>query len=190
MDIRSFLAFEQPPEIRETLVRVSAELRKGGLDVRWVKPENIHLTVHFLGNVRDEDLETLEGPLQKLCLTYGPFPISLKGMGCFPNNRNPRVIWIGLEGDLERMSRFRDALQAALKPLEFRVEDRAFRPHLTLGRFRGGARGGELDRTLDRYRELASPASVLRELILFRSDLRPTGSVYTRLRAWPLTGKE
>lgn len=191
MEIRSFLAFEQPSEIQAILSRVSGELRRSPLDVRWVKPENIHLTVVFLGNIRSEDVETLENPLQKLCLTYGPFQISLKGTGCFPHSRKPRVLWIGLEGDLERMGRFRDSLQEEMQSFGIPKEDRAFRPHLTLGRFRSVGRADrELDEVLTRHRDLSGPVCWLKELILFKSEIRPEGSVYTRLRSWPLTGNE
>ncbi|MEW6664598.1 MAG: RNA 2',3'-cyclic phosphodiesterase [Thermodesulfobacteriota bacterium] len=191
MEIRSFLAFEQPPEIRAILDRVSGELRRSRLDVRWVKPENIHLTIVFLGNIRSEYVEAMEDPLRKLCLTTGPFQISLKGAGCFPNSRRPRVLWIGLEGDLERMGRFRDFLQDEMQPFGARREDRAFRAHLTLGRFRSPERADrELDEILARYRDLTSPVCPLKELILFKSELRPGGSVYTRLKSWPLAGSD
>lgn len=191
MEIRSFLAFERPPEIRTILDRVSGELRKSRLDVRWVKPENIHLTIVFLGNIRSEDVKAIESPLQKLCLTTGPFQISLKGTGCFPNSRKPRVLWIGLEGDLERMGGFRDSLQEVLKSFGVPKEDRAFRPHLTLGRFRSLERADrELEEILTRYQDLSGPVCLLNELILFKSELRPGGSFYTRLASWPLTGTE
>jgi RNA 2',3'-cyclic 3'-phosphodiesterase len=191
VEIRSFLAFEQPPEIQAILNRVSGELRRSRLHVRWVKPENIHLTVVFLGNILSEHIQAMENPLQKLCLTTGPFQISLTGTGCFPNSRRPRVLWIGLEGDLERMGRFRDSLQDELQAFGVRREDRAFRPHLTLGRFRSAdGESRELEAVLTRYRDLSGPVCWLKELILFKSELRSGGSVYTRLRSWPLLGNE
>jgi len=191
VEIRSFLAFEQPPEMQAILSRVSGELRRSRLDVRWVKPENIHLTVVFLGNIRSEDAEAMASPLQRLCLTTAPFQLSLKGTGCFPNSRKPRVLWIGLEGDVERMGRFRDSLQEALQPFGVPGEDRAFRPHLTLGRFRSVGRAErEVESLLASYQDLTGPVCCLKELILFRSELKPGGSIYTRLRSWPLAGKD
>jgi 2'-5' RNA ligase len=191
MDIRSFLAFEQPAEIRDILVQVSAVLRKSRLDARWVKPENIHLTIHFLGNIRSESVQAMEEPIQKLCLTYAPFHISLRGMGCFPHSRNPRVLWIGLEGDLERMGRLRDSLQDRMRAFGVKEEKRPFKPHLTLGRFRSANRAHrELEDILAEYRDLTGPVSTLSKLVLFRSDLAPGGAVYTRLKSWPLTGSE
>ncbi|MBN1105341.1 MAG: RNA 2',3'-cyclic phosphodiesterase [Deltaproteobacteria bacterium] len=191
MEIRSFLAFEQPAEIRDILTEVSTVLRKSRLDARWVKPENMHLTIHFLGNIPTESVHAMEEPIRKLCLTTAPFHISLRGMGCFPNSRNPRVLWIGLEGDLDRMGRLRDSLQDQMQAFGVKEEKRPFKPHLTLGRFRGASRAHrELEDILTQYRDLTGPVSTLRELILFKSDLKPGGAVYSKLKSWALTGSE
>ena len=217
MEIRSFLAFELPPEIKRVVARVSGELRKSALDVKWVKAENIHLTVVFMGNTKMDDVPAIGDEIRKISLRYGPFDISLKGIGSFPNRRNPRVLWLGLHGDLDRISDFRDTLQQHLKPFGVREEKRRFNPHLTLGRFRRPQKGdfksrlpssgppasqaralragarvweGELDDLFLKYSDLTSPISSLKELVLFRSDLKPGGAEYTKLNAWPLTGKE
>ena len=191
MEIRSFLAFELPSEIKKMVVRVSGELRKSDLDVKWVKVDNIHLTVVFMGNKKTEDIEAIGDAAQKACLKYGVFDISLKGMGFFPNSRNPRVLWLGLHGDLDRMSYFRDALQKHLKPFGIKEEKRRFKPHLTLGRFRKQKKmDSRLDDLVLEYKDLTSPSCPLKELILFKSDLKPGGAEYTKLETWPLTGKK
>jgi len=191
MAIRSFLAFDLPPEIRRTIARVSGDLRKSSLDVRWVKVENIHLTVVFMGNIKTEDITAIGDGVQEVCLNSGPFDISLKGLGSFPNPRNPRVLWIGLDGDLERMSHFRDALQKQLKPFGIKEEKRKFKPHLTLGRFWKHKRGdSQLDELILRYHDLEDPVFSLNELSMFRSDLKPGGAEYTKLELWPLSGKK
>ncbi len=190
MGIRSFLAFELPLDIKRIVSRVSGELRKSTLDVRWVNADNIHLTVVFLGSMKTEEIEAIGNAAQKVCLNYGPFHISLNGMGCFPNSRNPRVLWLGLHGDLERMSHLRDALQEGLKPFGVKQEKRAFRPHLTLGRFRKFKKGeSRLDEYVLEYKDLKSPVCPLNELILFKSDLKPGGAEYTKLKSWALSGK-
>jgi 2'-5' RNA ligase len=189
MEIRSFLAFELPEDIKTIVTRVSGEIRKSSLDVRWVRPESIHLTLVFMGGVRSEQIPSMGESLGAVCANHGSFSISLKPMGCFPNSRNPRVIWLGLDGDLERMSRFRGDLQAALSPFGIKEEERAFRPHLTLGRFKQPAkRPTELEQMLAKHRDLSSPACTLDELVLFRSDLKPGGAVYTKLLSWRLSG--
>jgi len=189
MGIRSFLAFELPEEIKTIVTRVSGEMRKSALDVRWVRPEFIHLTVVFMGDVQPEQFPPMGEVLKAVCSSHPPFRISVKPMGCFPNSRSPRVIWLGIDGDLEGMSRFRDQLQEALSPFEIKGEERAFRPHLTLGRFRKpGKRQTELERLLATYRDLSSPSCTLGDLVLFRSDLKPGGAVYTKMLSWPLSG--
>ncbi|MBC8457984.1 MAG: RNA 2',3'-cyclic phosphodiesterase [Deltaproteobacteria bacterium] len=190
MEIRSFLAFELPPEIKKIIFHVSEEAKKFPLDVRLVKASNIHLTMVFMGNILMEHLEGINEAVSKACKRYGPFNISLKGMGIFSNRRNPRVLWVGLEGDIERMSYFRGTLQKSLKSFGVKEEKRQFNPHLTLGRFRKGSRPSEhLDDLLSRYQDLTSPVSTLEELVLFKSDLNPKGAAYTKLNIWPLLGK-
>ena len=191
MVIRSFLAFELPPDIKSTVARISGEMRKSTLDVKWIRADNIHLTMVFMGNIKSEDIGAIGKEIQKVCLRYGPFDVSLHGLGCFPNKRNPRVIWLGLDGDLDRMSFFRDHLQEALRPFGIKGEKRRYRPHLTLGRTRKSyRRSPALGEFLLKYGDLANPVCSLSELILFKSDLKPGGAEYTKLEAWPLSGKE
>ena len=191
MKIRSFLAFELPLEIRRIVARVSEELGQTPLDVKWVRVDNIHLTVVFMGNIEMEDIPAIGDGVRKVCLTYGVFDTSLKGIGCFPNKRNPRVLWLGLDGDLERMSHFRDALQEELAPFGIKEEKRRFRPHLTLGRFRKFRKiDFQGDDLLLKYQDLTSPVCPLTELILLKSDLKRGGAEYMKLEAWPLSGKE
>ena len=191
MKIRSFLAFELPSEIEAVVTRVSDELKESSLDAKWVKSGNIHLTVVFMGDIEVNEVPEIKEEVGKVCRTYGAFDISLKGLGCFPHTRKPRVIWVGLDGDLERMSLFRDALQERLIPFGVKEEKRKFKPHLTLGRFRKPKRMSPEELELfSRYGDVTSPACSLTELVLFKSELKPGGARYTRLGVWPLSGKE
>lgn len=191
MGIRSFLAFELPEEIRRILRGVHHEAKDAPLDVRWVKPEGIHLTIIFLGDISESDLSPMGEAVARVGSSFGPFPLVLKGMGCFPNSRNPRVIWLGVESDLERMSRLKDDLHRILAPFGIRPENRPFQPHLTLGRFkRPAGKARELEDLISKFRGLTSPRCSLKELILFNSDLKPGGAVYTALRSCPLQGNQ
>lgn len=190
MEIRSFLAFDLPEDIKKSLSHISQDMRKTPLDVRWVKVMNIHLTMVFMGNVPLGDIEPIGVAVEKVCQEYGPFAISIKGAGVFSSRRNPRVLWIGMEGDLDRMAHFRDALQKRLRRFGIKQEKRRFKPHLTLGRFRKGARPGTcLDELLTKYQSFISPACSLEKLVLFKSDLRQGGAVYGKLKEWPLIGR-
>lgn len=189
MEIRSFLAFEMPSMIREIVSRTLKEMKKFPLDVRWVRPDNIHITLVFMGNIFQDDLMPIGDAVSKTCKRYGPFNVTLTGCGIFGSLRNPRVLWIGLDGDLTRMSYFRNSLQKNLKPFGIKMEKRSFKPHLTLGRFRKGLSSNvPMDELLSKYENIMSPVCTVDELILFKSELRQGGAIYSKLESWPLTG--
>jgi 2'-5' RNA ligase len=191
MKIRSFLAFELPLEIKKIVAQVSGELRQSSLNARWVKVDNIHLTVVFMGNMETRDIPAIAQGVKEVCQTFSPFDLSLRGIGCFPNRRNPRVLWLGLDGDMEPMADFRDALQGQLTGFGIKEEKRKFKPHLTLGRFRKPKKMDfKEEQLLSKYEDISSSVCSLKELILFKSDLKQTGAVYTKLDAWPLTGNK
>ena len=191
MKIRSFLAFELPFEIRNIVARVSRELSQSALKARWVKVDNIHLTVVFMGNIETGDIQGIGQGVKEVCQTFPPFDLSLRGIGCFPNRRNPRVLWLGLDGDIEPMADFRDALQEHLTGFGIKEEKRKFKPHLTLARFRKPKKMDfKEEQLLSKYEDISSSVCSLKELVLFKSDLKPTGAVYTKVDAWPLTGEK
>ena len=189
MEIRSFLAFELPEQIKDILHRVLADMRQAPLDIKWVRVENIHLTVIFIGNMEMDLLDDMAVIVKGACDSCPPMTISLKSAGVFSSKRNPKVLWIGLDGDIERMSVLRNTLQEGLRPFGIKEEKRGFSPHLTLGRFKKGSKlGVHLEDLLLKYGGLESPGITLNELVLFRSELTPKGAKYSRLNAWPLIG--
>ncbi len=187
MGIRSFLAFELPPEIKEQIGAVSRELQKSTLPVRWVKAGNIHLTIIFFGSVNEDTIDDIKEKVHLVVKRFSTIKARLNGVGVFPHWRRPRVIWVGLNGEIKKLSNLRDELQTELKVLGFREEKRPFNPHLTIGRFKGIVdRDEEMKLILDRYHGLISDLHYLNELVLFKSDLKPDGPVYTKMAAWPL----
>ena len=187
MAIRSFLAFELPPEILKEITRISGDVKKSGLEAGWVKPGNIHLTVIFLGDVDEKDIAGIVSCVDNVVGNFKPFDISLGGMGMFGDMRRPRVLWMGLDGEIKRLAAMRDRLQKPLEPFGIKQEDRPFRPHLTLGRFRRPVKDKSLlKRTIDQYKNISGPGGKLDELILFKSQLKPGGSIYTKLHTWLL----
>ncbi len=191
MAIRSFLAFELPPAIKNEVARISVEVKKTGLDAGWVKPDNIHLTIVFMGDVNEKAIPEIISSIDNSVSKHKPFNITLGGMGLFPDIKRPRVLWLGLNGEVERLGALRDDLQKPLEAYGIEQEKRAFRPHLTLGRFRKQVKDRDtLKKVIDEYRDILEPDGVLNELILFKSELKPGGSVYTRIHSWPLiTGR-
>lgn len=189
MEIRSFLAFELPPVIKRGISEVSRAGKEFPLDLAWVKSDNIHLTMVFMGNIPEEKIQSIGEAAKKVCAGTEPFDVSPGGLGFFGSRRHPRVLWMGLHSDVRRMGRFREALQKSLKPFGIKPEKRPFKPHLTLGRFKKGARPWpHLDNMISEYANLRGRTCALKELVLFKSDLTPEGAIYTKLDAWMLGG--
>ena len=185
--MRLFVAAEIPEALRRRLLLIQAGLRDLPLRVRWVRMEAMHLTFSFLGEVPSSRLQPITEAIgQEDALPVRPFRLEARGIGTFPPQGRPRVIWAGLLGDLEAAARLKSALDAALEPLGFRPEDRAFKPHLTLGRVAEGRAGGEWRSALDALAAEAFGAFEVGALVLFESRLLPEGAQYSALKQFPL----
>ena len=198
--IRSFIAIELPPAVRALLVTVQQELQEslGGAAraVRWVNPDGTHLTLQFLGPVRSSQIASIRDAIEQACAAIGPIDLNLERLGTFPNPRRPRIIWVGLTGsrqDLERLNALQQAIAKRMKPLGF-DPDKSFKPHLTLGRVRDTASSGDLAAIAEimQYPEeqpLFETSFEVRAVSLMRSELHPSGAVYTELAHIPLAEK-
>jgi len=185
--VRLFLAISLPDEVKARLSALQKELARSGADVRWVRPEGIHLTLKFFGEVSEVMINPLAETAKRVVEATKPGVIHLgvKGMGTFPAGARPRVVWAGLVGDLQRLARLQHQLEKAFAQLGFAPEKRPFVPHLTLGRVKSGRRVDHLLRSLKRYEdeEFASPQEIeVKDLVLYQSTLKPSGAVYTPLR--------
>jgi RNA 2',3'-cyclic 3'-phosphodiesterase len=178
--VRLFVAIELPEEIREGLRRLLAELRSLTLPVRWVRPEGIHLTLQFLGEVGEERREPIAAALREVAGLPAPFRLQVEGAGTFPAHGAPRVIWAGIGGEIDPLRLLQEGVGETLRPLGFETERRPFTPHLTLGRVKGKGRGdwrAELQR-----RAAARPGEFeVREMVLFQSRLEAAGACYDAL---------
>jgi len=186
--IRSFLAIELPETILRQIGEVEEDLKSSHADVRWVSPEKIHLTLKFLGNIDESRIEAVFKSIAGLTLTTPPFPLRVKGIGAFPNVKNPRVIWIGLLDEKEVLVSFQKRLETELEKIGFEPENRPFQAHLTLGRVKSSQGREELVRRMEKYGEKGFGDLQVKSVILFRSDLKPSGPVYTSLREMKLGG--
>jgi len=175
--IRAFIAVDLPTAARDALGEAGAALaeRTPRGAVRWVRPEQMHLTLRFLGDTPLDRLPAVQSALDTLPAAHAPFTLHLTEVGCFPNPRRPRVVWVGLDGDEAALLALKAALDAALLPLGWPPEDKPFRAHLTLGRVREGAGARDVDWSTPVW-----PAAVpVTALHLIESRLRPDGPVYT-----------
>ncbi len=186
--IRSFLAIELPPAITKGLERVQGDLKRSHADVKWVEPSRIHLTLKFFGNIDEGACDEIMDAVAKASSGVKPFTLVVKGLGAFPNTRNPRVIWLGIEDGGGALKPLKRAIDERLGEIGYPREEREFKAHLTLGRARSGKGRTELlDRMEGLYHTVLGEFLVER-LVLFKSDLKPTGPMYTELRAVKLGG--
>ena len=178
--VRSFIAIPVPRTGLEVLEKVVKRLdSEMGGKVRWVRPRGIHLTLKFMGDIPALTLEQVLETLPQVTASFGPFEISMSGLGVFPNPRRPRVLWAGMAGDLETLSALQLAVDEAVGRLGLPKEDRPFSPHLTLGRVRRDT-NEEQSRTIGYLMsntELqAVPPWSVDAVNLMRTELDPTGS--------------
>lgn len=170
-----------PENIITCLENVQHALKRCGLDIRWVKPRNIHLTLRFLGDIPEEMCRPVETAIEAASCDFTPLMLSLKGLGVFPGIKKARVIWAGLSGETEALINFQHTLESQLAQMGIKKEPRSFKAHLTLGRIK---RKIDPARLLDAVRTCCDfePESFRADhIILFKSELKPTGAVYTPL---------
>lgn len=182
--LRAFIAVELPLEIRQTVCTATSKLRNEiEAFVRWVPIENMHLTLKFLGDVSFSNVELLSQMMRAEMDLFNCFDIRLNGLGSFPNLKRPRVIYIGIQAPaaLEALQR---GIESASSRLGYGAEERGFSPHLTIGRVKQNVTVTEqqaIRRALENTKIDSLGTARVNSVELFKSDLRPTGSVYTRL---------
>lgn len=186
--IRSFLAVELPPHILSKIGEIQDRLRTSRADVRWVKVERIHLTLKFFGNIEEAQIADISSVMEEAAAQKSAFSVSVKGLGAFPSIRNPRVIWLGLDGWEENLLPLQGEIETGLEAVGFRPEERPFRPHLTVGRVKSLKGKGDLVDLMERERDVNFGPFVVARIVLFRSDLRPTGPIYTPMAIRELAG--
>jgi 2'-5' RNA ligase len=193
--VRTFIAIEMPPAAQATLAAVQQALQavRGARDcVKWVRPEIIHLTLQFLGDVPASRLAAVGDAVARAGAGVPTFTLHLTEAGAFPNNRRPRVVWVGLGGKLDVLAHLQKMVERELADLGFPPEDRSFSPHLTVGRVRQNADPeavralGEAIAGLRIEESEPFPVEAVR---VMRSDLRPDGPIYTPLRIAPLVSE-
>ena len=187
--LRAFIAIEIPLPIRQAIFTQTESLRHelGPALVRWVSIDNLHLTLKFLGDVSPANVEMLAQMLTAGTLGCAPFLIQIGGFGAYPNSRRARVIWIGIQAPaaLESLQR---GIEAASARLGYEAEDRPFSPHLTIGRVKQQISNADqqyVRAAVDRTKVGALGTAEITSVDLFKSDLQPSGAVYTRLVCAP-----
>ena len=179
--IRTFVAVSLPEAILKQLAELVGELKTHPLRVKWSAVDDIHLTLKFLGDISPEDVDPACAALAAASRPFAPFPLRASGVGVFPNIRRPRVLWTGLAGQVDRLAAFQRAIDRRLGELGHPEDERRFTGHLTLGRFKGHQDPDVLIDIMKTCSDMTSDAFAVDSVSVFKSDLKPSGPVYTPL---------
>ena len=181
--MRTFIAIELSHEFKQALADLQNALRRSDADVKWVEPDNIHLTLKFLGEVAEEFAGGVKGTLDTAVTGSTPFEMNLSGIGVFPKLTFPRIVWVGIDDGIEETRKIAEKLDEELFKLGFAKEEREFTAHLTIGRVRSAKNKQALK---DAIESLSSQPSTINSqrvtaINLYQSTLTPQGPIYTCL---------
>ncbi|HEY4707008.1 MAG TPA: RNA 2',3'-cyclic phosphodiesterase [Thermodesulfobacteriota bacterium] len=181
------MAIRIPAEVKERLRSVQAQLDRGPAAISWTRPESIHLTLKFLGEVDDNRIDEIGSALEKAAAGVAPLSLVVEGVGGFPTRKYPRVIWAGIRENAE-LKKLQLQVEEAISSLGFEPEDRAFSPHLTLCRIKSTADGRKMGGLLAEVQPELKAGFDVSSVVLFKSVLKPAGAEYTALKEIILKG--
>jgi RNA 2',3'-cyclic 3'-phosphodiesterase len=191
---RTFIAVAIPEPLGQKLTRLQTLLASEVPAARWSSTPPFHMTLAFLGDVADSDLDAVCRAVAEAASPFSPFELRLEGVGAFPNPSRPRVIWAGLTApDLTPLLNLQKAIAKGVGKVGYRPDDQKFTPHTTLGRIKSDRRGprpADLIEVLEPYRTWEGGSFTVSEVITFASTLTPEGPIYARLARAPLAGKK
>ena len=179
--LRAFVAIKLTDEIIGQAKALQDALKDRGLKLKWVKPQNLHLTLKFLGDIPEANVAAIGAALHAAAGDEAPLKLTVQGMGVFPGIKRQRVLWIGLGGEVDRLKEVQARIEDQLEPLGHRKEKRGFKAHLTLARIKGSIAPHRLLRAIEAVADYEPQPFEARRLILYKSDLRPKGAIYTPL---------
>ncbi|MBN1489061.1 MAG: RNA 2',3'-cyclic phosphodiesterase [Phycisphaerae bacterium] len=177
--MRCFVAIELSDGIQQRLSGL--QQRQSSLDraIRWALPEQIHLTLKFLGEVPDATVPALCATMADVASQHAPLTLAVRGAGCFPPSGAPRIFWAGIEESSGMLARLRDACEAAFETHGFAREKRKFMPHLTIGRVKDPRAAAKVRAAAGAEADFDAGEQAVREIILFESTLLPQGARYS-----------
>lgn len=179
--MRAFIAIELPDGLRQAVARVQERLKGAGAGANWTRPEGIHLTLKFLGEVHDEKAQEILQALGVAARGTGSLTLAVEGAGAFPNVKAPRVLWLGVTGDIGKLAKLQAAVEDAMERLGFEREDRKFSPHLTLARIKFLKPRDNWPKIIEGVRDAKLGGFDAGHVSLMKSELRHEGAVYTEV---------
>ena len=179
--MRTFIAVEIPEEVKRGMAQAQTRLKETGADASWTRPEGIHLTFKFLGEVQETRISEIMAALGRAAEGKSRFRLQVAGAGVFPNARNPRVVWVGVTGELDKLMALQVQVEEQMVRLGFEQEDRRFTPHLTLGRIKYLRSSDAWQRSLEAIKDITLPGFDVTAISLMKSELMRSGAVYTEI---------
>ena len=187
--VRTFIGVDVGGEVRKKAVALQGQLAKSGAGVKWADPAGMHVTLVFLGDLDDRDVLAVCKAVEAVAASEPPFPLRVSGVGAFPTPRRPKVVWGGITDGADPLRRLHAALQARMLDLSLMPrEERAYTPHLTLGRVKGEADGQALAPELPKLLAWDGGRCVVNEVLVYSSELRRDGPEYAVLGRAALAG--
>jgi RNA 2',3'-cyclic 3'-phosphodiesterase len=180
--IRTFICFELPAQIRESIAELQRQLKPLGSGVGWTRPDGIHLTLKFLGDVESSRIDSIAEAVEHASQGCAAFPVTVAESGAFPNLARPRVIWVGIRETSGKLMNLQSRIEEELARLGYPREERRFSPHLTLGRIKAPESVQGICKELQQ-RGFAPQSFTATTIIIMRSDLKSDGAEYAPLRS-------
>jgi len=179
--MRLFIAIELPPEVKQGIAKVQEQLRSAGATANWTRPEGIHLTLKFLGEVEGSRADEIMKALASVAGVHGKMSLAVEGAGAFPNVKDPRVLWLGVTGNIEKLGSLHGAVEDLMVPLGFGREERKFNPHLTLARIKFPKPRDNWQRKIESLGDVKLGGFEADHISLMKSELKREGAVYTEI---------
>lgn len=187
--LRTFVAVEIGPDVVGHAQKLINKLKVADAKISWIRPEQMHFTLSFLGDIRDREIPELLNIVTEAVKPLGAFDMLCRGLGVFPSTGNPRTIWLGVTYGKEEMEELHSVVENALKKLGVRSEGRRYRPHLTIGRVRSLPNGpDELAKLIDEYKDYEAGLTSVCDVTVFHSEMLPGESQYAVLGHAELRG--
>lgn len=179
--IRAFVAIHLPESVLHAIGKAQDRLRRCGFDIRWVRKEGIHLTLKFLGDIERDTVNRVRAAMEESAKGCSAFNLQGQGLGVFPNARRPRVVWVGIAGEVAALFALQGRLESELEAIGFARDKRRFRGHLTLGRVKGRLDTHRFMKAMEELGPFETGSFCVESVALFQSTLRPQGAVYSKL---------
>lgn len=188
--IRTFIAIQIPESIKNEIFLIQAKLRAAGKGISWTKADNIHLTLKFLGPTDDTLIDSIRDKISASIAGKKPFKIQVNGLGAFPTLKRPRIIWIGANAESDHLREISRNLNENLESLGFESEKRKFTAHLTIGRVKDARKISPILERMNDLTNFDAGEFMVEKIELIKSDLHPSGAIYTPLRKIMLDSDE